>query len=161
MTLLVFLFVLLAPGLTFQTVDRRVDELAIAFEAVDLEGESVRLSDLAGKVVLLNFWGVWCMSCRQEIPELVALDRELRDRGLVVLGADYGDEPGALPAFVDEYEMTYPVLIDDGLAEEYDVIVFPTTVVIDRAGRIRYRVEGYLPERFAAMKGVVERLLEE
>ena len=58
-----------------------VNEPAIEFEGVDLDGNIVRLSDLTGKVVLINFWGVWCISCRQEIPELVALDRQWRDRG--------------------------------------------------------------------------------
>lgn len=56
--------------------------------------------------------------------------------------------------------MTYPVLLDDGLAETYGVVVFPTTVIIDRAGRIRYREEGYRPETFTAMRGLLERLLD-
>ena len=127
---------------------------------MDLQGRTIRLSELSGQVVLLNFWGVWCTSCRQEIPELVALDRQLRDRGLVILGPDYGDAPETIPEFVAEYGMTYPVLLDDGLAELYEVIVFPTTVIVDRGGRIRYRVEGYLPERFEEMTRVVEYLLE-
>ncbi|HAK56010.1 MAG TPA: hypothetical protein DCP38_11100, partial [Acidobacteria bacterium] len=59
-----------------------IDEPAIAFEATDLDGNTLRLSDLEGQVVLINFWGVWCTSCRHEIPELVALDRQWRDRGL-------------------------------------------------------------------------------
>lgn len=166
MTPLVLLWVLLAPGLTFQAAEvdglvlGLVDEPAIDFEATDLEGRTIRLSELSGQVVLLNFWGVWCTSCRQEIPELVALDRELRDRGLVILGPDYGDEPDTIPEFVAEYGMTYPVLLDDGLAERYEVIVFPTTIIVDRGGRVRYRVEGYLPERFEAMTRVVEFLLE-
>lgn len=136
-----------------------LDEPAIEFDAVDLDGQDVRLSDLRGKVVLINFWGVWCVSCREEIPELIALDREFRNRGLVVLGADWGDEPAALPPFVEEFGMSYPVLLDDGLAERYGVIVFPTSVVIDQSGQLRVRVEGFLPERFEAMTAEVERLL--
>ena len=136
-------------------------ESAKDFEAKDLAGSTVRLSDLKGKVVLLNFWGIWCKSCRLEIPHLSALDRELREKGLVVLGADYGDEPEDLAPFVKELDMSYPVLVDDGLADEYEVLVYPTSVVIDRLGLIRARVEGYREESFQEMKTLVERLLEE
>ncbi|MGH9387987.1 MAG: TlpA family protein disulfide reductase [Vicinamibacteria bacterium] len=131
------------------------------FEARDLAGSAVRLSGLKGKVVLLNFWGIWCKSCRQEIPHLSALDREWREKGLVVLGADYGDAPEDLAPFVKELEMSYPVLVDDGLADQYQVLVYPTNVVIDRKGRIRRRVEGYREEAFEEMKALVRGLLEE
>ncbi len=131
------------------------------FEAKDLAGATVRLEDLKGKVVLLNFWGIWCKSCRQEIPHLSALDRDWREKGLVVLGADYGDAPKDLVPFAKELEMSYPILVDDGLADLYEVLVYPTSVVIDRDGRVRHRVEGYREESFQEMKAVVERLLQE
>ena len=57
--------------------------------------------------------------------------------------------------------MSYPALIDDGLADEYEVLIYPTSVVIDRNGRVRYRVEGFTEESFRALEGVVERLLAE
>jgi len=136
-------------------------EPAKDFEARDLGGSAIRLSGLKGKVVVLNFWGIWCKSCRQEIPHLSALDREWREKGLVVLGADYGDAPEDLAAFVKELEMSYPVLVDDGLADEYEVLVYPTSVVIDRKGLVRARVEGYREETFEEMKALVKRLLEE
>ena len=136
-------------------------EEAKDFEARDLAGSAIRLSELKGKVVVLNFWGIWCKSCRQEIPHLSALDREWREKGLVVLGADYGDAPEDLGPFVKELEMSYPVLVDDGLADEYEVLVYPTSVVIDRKGRIQKRVEGYRKESFEEMKALVKRLLEE
>ena len=138
-----------------------LDEPARSFAAVGIDGYEYRLEDLLGKVVLLNFWGVWCTRCRDEIPRLVELDRKWRRAGLVVLGADYGDEPKDLPAFVEEIGMSYPALIDDGLADEYEVLIYPTSVVIDRSGRLRYRVEGFTDESFAALEGVVKRLLAE
>ena len=82
-------------------------------------------------------------------------------RAFVVLGADYGDDPKDLPAFIEKIGMSYPALIDDGLADEYDVLVYPTSVVIDRNGRLRYRVEGFTDESFRALADVVERLLAE
>ena len=125
------------------------------------DGASITLSDFAGKTVLLNFWGIWCTRCRDEIPRLVELDRKWRRSGLVVLGADYGDDPKDLPAFIEEIGMSYPALIDDGLADDYEVLIYPTSVVIDRSGRVRYRVEGFTDKSFAALASVVERLLAE
>ncbi len=136
-------------------------ERAKDFEAKDLAGTTIRLSELRGKVVLLNFWGIWCKSCRQEIPHLSALDREFREKGLVLLGADYGDAPEDLVSFAKELEMSYPILVDDGLADLYEVLVYPTSVVIDRKGHVRMRVEGYRQESFEEMKALVGRLLEE
>ena len=138
-----------------------LDEPAIDFEAEDVNGKAFRLDQLEGKVVLLNFWGIWCKSCRQEIPHLVSLDERLRERGLVVLGADYGDAPEDLPAFIEELGMSYPVLLDDGLADDYEVLVYPTSIVIDRAGRVRYRVEGFREKSFRDLERVVKRLLAE
>jgi thiol-disulfide isomerase/thioredoxin len=149
MTALLFLLLALQPEY----------EPAKDFEARDLAGNTVRLSDLKGKVVLLNFWGIWCKSCRLEIPHLSALDRELREKGLRVLGADYGDSPADLPAFVKELDVSYPVLVDDGLADDYEVLVYPTSVVIDREGLVRRRFEGYKEETFEEMKALVKRLL--
>jgi thiol-disulfide isomerase/thioredoxin len=147
---------LLLLFLALQPLERARD-----FEVKDLAGSAVRLSDLRGKVVLLNFWGIWCKSCRQEIPHLSALDRAFRDKGLSVLGADYGDSASDLEAYAKELEMSYPILVDDGLAEDYEVLVYPTSVVIDRKGFVRMRVEGYRKEMFEEMKALVERLLEE
>lgn len=123
MRVLTLVALLVAPTLqpSDAPIDPLIDEPAIDFEAATLDGGAVRLSDLSGQVVLVNFWGIWCTSCRQEIPELVELDRELRDRGLVVLGADYGDQPEAIPAFAERFGMTYPILLDDALAETYEV----------------------------------------
>jgi thiol-disulfide isomerase/thioredoxin len=135
--------------------------MAKDFEAKELSGATIRLGDLRGKVVLLNFWGIWCKSCRQEIPHLAALDQAWKEKGLVVLGADYGDAPKDLEPFAKELGMTYPILIEDSLADLYEVLVYPTSVVIDREGRVRLRVEGYREESFEEMKTLVESLLEE
>ncbi len=137
------------------------DEPSIPFTADALDGSSYALSDLSGRVVVLNFWGIWCTSCRDEIPKLVVLDERFRDRGLTLLGADYGDDLKDLPGFVRAQKMTYPILVEDALADDYQVTVFPTTIVIDRSGRLRYRSEGYTEKSFAALTRVIERLLEE
>jgi thiol-disulfide isomerase/thioredoxin len=138
-----------------------LDEPAVPFEAEDVNGNVVKLEALRGKVVLINFWGIWCKSCRLEIPHLVELDERLGDRGLVILGADYGDDPKDLPAYIDEMNISYPVLLDDGLADVYEVLVFPTSVLIDRSGRVRLRIEGYEEDKFRDLVRAVEELLSE
>ena len=138
-----------------------LDEPALDFEATALDGTVYRLSSLTDRVVLLNFWGIWCASCRVEIPQLVELDRRLRDRGLLVLGADYGDDVDDLPGFVEKFGMSYPVLADDGLADDYGVTVYPTSLVIEDGSRIRHRSVGYTEAGFRELESVVETLLRE
>ena len=135
-----------------------VDEPAVNFVADSVDGVSYRLAELADKVVLLNFWGTWCISCRDEIPRLVELDQKHSDKGLVVLGANYGDEPKSINDFIDAFGVTYPMLVDDNLAHDYGILVYPTTVIIHR-GRIRYRSVGYTNESFLSMLRVIKRLL--
>ena len=135
-----------------------IDEPAANFFADSVDGVSYSLADLSDKVVLLNFWGTWCISCRDEVPRLVELDRKYRDEGLVVLGANYGDEPKNINDFVDAFGVTYPMLVDDNLAADYGILVYPTTIIIHH-GRIRYRSVGYTRASFLSMSRVIERLL--
>ncbi len=132
------------------------------FEAPTLDGAPFRLSAHRGSVILLNFWATWCPPCRTEIPDLVALQRELGDRGLLVIGVST-DEGGAevVAPFAENFQINYPVVLDDGsVSEAYGGIwALPTTVIIDRAGRIRYEVIGIFPTK--EMRPWLEALLDE
>ena len=72
------------------------------------EGETIRLSDLRGQVVVINIWASWCVPCRDEAPVLERLWREYRDRGVVFLGVDYADTEREARAFIAEFGLTYP-----------------------------------------------------
>ncbi len=156
-----------APGLSpanqenveKEIVDLLIDQSPPEFESLDLEGNIVRLSKLRDRVVVINFWGIWCAACRQEMPLLMDLYQEHRNQGLEILGADYGDSSEDLLAYVQENDIPYPVLPDDGLADLFRVFAYPTTFVVDRGGRIRYRVEGFRPEDFRVLRRVVEYML--
>ncbi len=118
---------------------------APAFELKDLEGKTVKLSDFKGKVVLLNFWATWCPPCREEIPDLVALQNEYKDKGLVVLGVSLDQNgPAQVKSFVSRMKINYPVVIgDEKMAMSYGSIqAIPTTFYIDRAGKIAGMHEG-------------------
>jgi peroxiredoxin len=107
-------------------------------ELLDLTGHPVRLHDLRGRVVLLNFWATWCAPCREEMPALETLTRELGPRGLAVVGVNFKESRREVEAFMKEYRLTFPTLLDgDGrVAERYQVFALPVTFLVDRRGRV-------------------------
>lgn len=135
------------------------DRAALDFQARTLDGGELQLSSLKGKVVLLNFWGIWCIPCRKEIPELQTMYEELRHRGLEIVGINVGDEAETARKYVAQQSMSYPVLLSEDIADDYDVEVFPTNVIIDRAGHIRHVEEGYDDGTTALLRDIIERLL--
>lgn len=105
----------------------------------------MRLADLRGKVVLLNFWATWCVPCRTEMPALEALYQRHKDAGLVVLAINLDTLSSAgLEAFVKEVAMTFPIVLDPtwSTAKLYQVHGLPTTYLIDRAGDVVVREVG-------------------
>jgi peroxiredoxin len=108
------------------------------FELLDLAGQPVRLRDLRGRVVLLNFWATWCVPCREEMPALETLSRELGPRGLTVVGVNFKEARGDVEAFVRQHELRFPMVLDtDGRTSQlYQVFALPATFVIDRQGML-------------------------
>ena len=148
------------PGIPRRPIEEfLVDLPSKEFEAQNLQGETVALSDFRGKVLILNFWGIWCPPCREEIPELVELYRELQPQGLEILAVNTGDPRSRVPAYVEKNEMTFPVVLDDGATDLYEVMVFPTSYVLDRSGRIRYIAEGHNPRTAQDLRLIVDHLL--
>ena len=120
------------------------------FTVKDISGKPVRLSQYKGQVVLLNFWATWCVPCRREIPSLMALYRDYKDRGFVVLGVSVDKEVRLIKPFAREMKMNYPVLIGAGrgeFSEEFGPFIgFPTSVMLKRDGTVCVRHIG-LPSR--------------
>ena len=108
------------------------------FSLTDLSGRKLELSSYRGKVVILDFWATWCEPCRTEIPRLADLQNKYRDRGLQIIGISLDDEPKAVRAFYQQFNMNYPVAVGDAnLAERYGGILgLPVNFVISRDGRI-------------------------
>jgi len=160
--LLVFVAIRLGPQLgALIGVSARPDE-APTFELVTLDGDTVRSADLAGRVVVVNFWATWCPPCRLEMPSLQKLHQRRSPDGVVVLGLsmDVGGEEG-VRAFLDDRGITYPVGMANGALRSAfgPTPGIPTTFVLDRRGRVRHRVVGYFAP--PAMNAAVSRLLEE
>ncbi len=111
---------------------------AFTLEAVD--GQQISLSDLKGKVVLLNLWATWCPPCVRETPRLVRVYETYKQQGFVVLGINttYQDDRAKVAQFVRDKQISYPVLLDltDQFGEKYGARLLPTSYLIDQSGRI-------------------------
>ena len=118
-------------------VDRGSGAQAPEFELSTLDGESILLSDLRGKIVVLNFWASWCPPCRWEMPSFERIWREYRDMGVVFIGVAVSDEEEDARESVDKAGVTYPIGLDitGKITTDYRVTGLPTTYVIDRKGR--------------------------
>jgi thiol-disulfide isomerase/thioredoxin len=115
----------------------------------DLNGARVRLRDYRGSIVVLNFWATWCRPCNEEMPMLVAAEKEYRDRGVVFIAISL-DEPatvGSIPRFLSKYGVRFPVwtgATGDDLARLRLGEAVPATAFVDRDGVITGRVSGQL-----------------
>lgn len=133
--------------------------LAPEFELPDLDGKSVRFSDLKGKVVLVNFWATWCPPCVTEVPDLVRLQTKYEGR-LVVVGV--ADDHGAVDVvqnFASAKHVHYPLVMNTpALAASFPGLIgLPTTYVIDQGGRIVKKHIGQL--RIDRVEAEVDALL--
>jgi cytochrome c biogenesis protein CcmG/thiol:disulfide interchange protein DsbE len=117
------------------------------FSVKDLDGKTVSLSDMKGKVVFLNFWATWCPPCREEIPDFVEFYNQNRSRGIEIVGLSVDRlSSDDLRSFVQKNKMSYPVaLATKRIIEAYEPGPYiPTTIVIDKQGRIRDKQVGGL-----------------
>lgn len=112
-------------------------DLAPELALLDLDGHEVKLSDLRGKSVMIQFWATWCGVCRQEFGALNAVSRGLGpDQAMLTVVAD-GDDRERIRAFASEHELEYPILLGNEAAlRAYHVGAFPTTYFVDPSGRV-------------------------
>jgi cytochrome c-type biogenesis protein len=155
--------VISAPEPTATNIKPADTELTPApeIELKDTKGGTFRLSDLRGRVVLLNFWATWCVPCRTEIPELNEMHHELETQGLSVVGVVWNDPDADLAAFQKEIRQDYlNVIGEDSVSDKFGGVQgMPTTFIIDRQGRIRQKIFGSRSR--ATFEAAVKPLLDE
>lgn len=145
-SVVLFLIVIVAFGLlgllAFGWIQRQAPPLeaglAPQFEIKTFDGQTLRLADLKGKPVVLNFWASWCIPCRDEAPALQALWEKYKDQGLVVIGVDYVDTEPEAKKFMQEFGVTYPTGADVGtvISSKYKITGVPETYFITREGKL-------------------------
>lgn len=116
------------------------------FTLRSMGGPNLRLQEQRGQVVLVNFWATWCGPCRQEMPQLNKLYDKYRAAGFVLLGVNVDDNSQHASDVAQKMGLRFPVLLDSDKAVSrlYDLSTMPTTVLIDREGRVRHVHNGYL-----------------
>jgi peroxiredoxin len=108
-------------------------------------GGNLRLQEQRGQVVMVNFWATWCGPCKVEMPHLVRLYEKYRASGFQLLGVNIDDDPRNAVASATKLGITFPVLLDGDkrVSKLYDLSTMPTTLIIDRDGKLRHVHRGY------------------
>ena len=140
-----------------------VDKPAPDFTLKSLSGKNLKLSEHAGDVVMLNFWASWCGPCRKEMPLMNDLYNKYEKLGFVILGVNVEQELQLAKSFLSDTPVDFPILFDSSnkVSKAYDVIAMPTTVMIDRNGKIRYIHKGYKAGDEKKYKKMVKKLIRE
>jgi len=140
-----------------------MNEAAPDFTLKSLGGENLKLSEMAGNVVLINFWASWCGPCREEMPLLNALHNKYEPLGFTVWGVNVEENSANAQGFLNDFPVDFPILLDDTnkVSRQFKVIAMPTTVVVDRDGNMRYLHQGYKSGDEARYRKMVKKLVRE
>ncbi len=140
---------------------------APVFSGQTIDNQKIDFAPIKGKkVIVLDFWSIYCASCIEEMPRLIELHNEYKDKGLLVIGVNL-DSFGThrVVKFMDgmENKITFPVIIDKTrqVATSFNAMVLPTTLVIDAAGKIRFYHVGYKPGDEKKLRAIVAQAVKE
>ena len=161
-TPLVCVFLQLAAPCAIAAEGQSSEQLAIDFEAVDLEGQPFNGLDLKGDIVLLDFWAVWCRPCLDAFPKFYELKTDMADEDFQIVSiASYSGTVDDVKQFLEEYPTNYITVVgDEDLIYHYGVIGCPTYFLIDPVGDIYQKYVGDLPGMTDRIKSDVEGLKE-
>lgn len=129
--------------------NQTLPELAEPFAAPDFtlkgeDGKTYRLKDYRGKVVILNFWATWCPPCREEMPSMERAWQIIKDKDIIILAVNVGEDADTIFEFTGQYPVTFPLPMDINgeVIKQYPVRGLPTTYIIDPNGKATHRAVG-------------------
>ncbi len=135
------------------------------FTLENFDGEKQSLHDFRGQVVMLNFWATWCPPCRREIPSMESIYQDLGKHGFVVLAVNEFEEPDHVFAYTGQLSVdpTFPILFDrdSSVSQLYGVKGLPTTVLINKQGKIVYRAVGGRDFDHPDVRKIVQSLMDQ
>jgi len=125
------------------------------------DGDNFTLSDYQGQIVIVNFWGSWCLPCRDEADDLQLIHEDYADKGVVMLGVNWLDPQANALAFIDEFDITYINGHDEGerIARDYNITGAPETFIVDTDGRVAAAFIAAV--HYEQLAEVLDQLLEE
>ena len=154
-----------APELSHELTRLETPVEAPNFTLENLDEEKLSLHDFRGQVVMLNFWATWCPPCRREIPSMQSIYQDLGKDGFVVLAINEFEDPDHVFAYTGQLSVdpTFPVLFDrdSAVSQLYGVKGLPTTLLIDKQGKIVYRAVGGRDFDHAEVRSIVRSLMEQ
>jgi len=139
------------------------ETLAPEFSLPTPEGTSITLAQFRGQVVFLNFWATWCPPCRVEMPSMETVYKGFQDQGLAMLAIDIGESPKQVARFMKKLRLSFPALldVDSRVSNRYSVRGLPTTILIDRRGRMVGAAVGARDWASPEAKALIRSLLDQ
>jgi thiol-disulfide isomerase/thioredoxin len=152
----------LAADDNFLPKDKRPNAPKLSLK--DMDGEKRQLSDLKGKIVVVNFWATWCGACKAEMPAFTKVQQEYKDRGVEFIGA--ANEPSKdkekVREFVQKHEIQFPIWMEASITHLNAFKVgpgLPATAIVDQSGRVAARIKGETDE--VELRSIIDKLLAE
>jgi peroxiredoxin len=154
---------ILATALAAPAAHASATVVATDFSLPSRDGGTVRLSELRGQVVMINFWASWCGPCRQEMPLLQQLYGKYEPLGFTLLGVNVEPDSTQAQDWLKKVSVSFPILFDrdNKVSEQFGVEAMPSTVLIDRDGNVRHVHRGYKPGDESAYADLVRSLVKE
>lgn len=169
-TLILFILVLTSVSTTAKEISGEMPDFTLQSN----KGGNLRLNELRGEVIMLNFWATWCGPCRQEMPEMEKLYNKYKKAGFTILAVNVEDSGNSktkekIAKFINDNQLSFPILYDNQKQVVTELenqflrknMAMPTTVFIDRDGNTRFLHEGYKPGDEAKHKKFIKTLIRE
>jgi len=156
----IFLIILLFPVFIYS---QEVGSKAPDFSATDLDGNTIKLSEISGIVIVLDFWASWCIPCKKSMPHLAELYNKLKDTSFTIIGINLDDDKDKILSFQKSIgkEIPFPIIFnkDSKLPTLYNVEGMPTTIIIDKKGTIKFKETGFDNDLKEKMDKIISELL--